>query len=40
VEQIFGHGEYKKNAGKIAEGFKRCTGAKGAADKIIKVCIG
>ena len=29
---------YKKNAKNIADGFKSCTGSKGAADKIIRVC--
>ena len=29
---------YKKNAKRIAEGFKNSSGAKGAADKIIQVC--
>ena len=38
VNQIFSDSTYKKNAKKIAEGFKNCSGAKGAADKIIEVC--
>ena len=38
VNQILIDSTYKKNAKKIAEGFKSCSGAKGAADKIIKVC--
>ena len=38
VNQIFSDETYKKNAEKIAEGFKSCTGAKGAADKIINLC--
>ena len=38
VGQIFDDSTFKKNAKKIAEGFKNCSGAKGAADKIIKVC--
>ena len=38
VNKIFKDGSYKKNAEKISEGFKNCTGAKGAADKIIRVC--
>ena len=29
---------YKQKAAQIAEGFKKSSGAKGAADKIIKVC--
>ncbi|MBR5614335.1 MAG: glucosyltransferase [Clostridia bacterium] len=38
VNQIFSDSTYKKNAKKIAEGFKSCSGARGAADKIMKVC--
>ena len=38
VNQIFGDSTYKENAKKIAEGFKNASGAKGAADKILKVC--
>ncbi|MBO5955911.1 MAG: glucosyltransferase, partial [Clostridia bacterium] len=38
VNQILKDSAYKKNAGKIAKGFKNCSGAKGAADKIIQVC--
>ena len=30
--------KYKNNAEKISEGFKNAPGAKGAADKILKVC--
>ena len=40
VNQILSDSTYKKNAEKIAEGFKNCSGAKGAADKIIQVCNG
>ncbi len=40
VNQILGDGTFKENARKISEGFKRCQGAKGAADKIIQVCNG
>ncbi|MBQ2932025.1 MAG: glucosyltransferase [Clostridia bacterium] len=40
VKQILNDGTYKKNAEKIADGFKNCPGAKGAADKIIQVCNG
>ena len=29
---------YKENAAKISKDFKKTSGAKGAADKIIKVC--
>ena len=38
VNQIFSDRTYQKNAEKIAEGFKECSGAKGAADKILQVC--
>lgn len=38
VKLVFKNPSYAKNAAAIAEGFKRCVGAKGAADKIISVC--
>lgn len=38
VEQVLSDGTYTKNATVISEGFKRCAGAKGAADKILSVC--
>ncbi len=38
VHQILTDISYQKNARKISEGFQRCSGAKGAADKIIQVC--
>ena len=38
VNEVFDNSAYKKNAEKIAEGFRKCSGAKGAAHKIIKVC--
>ena len=38
INKIFNDTTYKQNAKKIAEGFKNSSGAKGAADKIIKVC--
>ena len=38
VNEILNDRTYKQNAGAIAEGFKNSTGAKGAADKIIRVC--
>lgn len=38
VNQILSDNTYKKNAVKIADGFKNSFGAKGAADKIINVC--
>ena len=38
INKIFQDSTYKQNAAKIAKGFKNSSGAKGAADKIIKVC--
>ncbi len=38
INKIFSDSTYKQNAVKISDGFKNCTGAKGAADKIIQVC--
>ncbi len=38
VEQILNNNAYKQNVRKISEEFKRCSGAKGAADKIMNVC--
>lgn len=38
VNEIFSNSTYRENVKKIAEGFKNCSGAKGAADKIIDVC--
>ena len=38
VNQILIDSTYKKNAEKIAEGFRNCSGAKGAAEKITEVC--
>ncbi len=38
INKILKDSTYKQNAIKIAEGFKNSLGAKGAADKIIKVC--
>lgn len=37
VNQILSDNRYRQNAKKIAEEFKNCSGAKGAADKIIDV---
>ncbi len=37
INKIFADDTYKQNAAKIAEGFKLCPGAKGAADKIMRV---
>ena len=38
VSQILADSSYRENAAKIAEGFRRCSGAEGAADKILAVC--
>ena len=38
INKIFDDSTYKQNAVKISDGFKNCSGAKGAADKIIQVC--
>lgn len=38
VEQVLENPTYRENATKISEGFQKCTGAKGAADKILQVC--
>ena len=38
VNHVLEETSYKKNAAAIAEGFHRCSGAKGAADKILQVC--
>ncbi len=40
VNSVLSNNSFKQNANSIADGFKRCTGAKGAADKIIRVCNG
>ena len=39
INKVFGDNTYKQNAAKISGGFKNCSGAKGAADKIIRVCM-
>ncbi|MBR5808889.1 MAG: glucosyltransferase [Clostridia bacterium] len=38
INELIENDTYRKNAEKIADGFKNCPGAKGAADKIINVC--
>ena len=37
INEIFMDSTYKQNATSISESFKRCSGAKGAADKILQV---
>lgn len=38
VRKVFGDHSYRKNAAAIADSFRNCSGAKGAADKILQVC--
>lgn len=38
VNQALTDPSYAENAGKISDSFHRCTGAKGAAEKILSVC--
>lgn len=38
VEKVLSEPSYRENAGKISESFRHCSGAKGAADKILSVC--
>ena len=38
IHKIFADSSYAQNAAVISEGFKHCSGAKGAADKIMQVC--
>ena len=38
INTIFTDITYAQNANKVAEGFRKCPGAKGAADKILQVC--
>lgn len=40
INTILADDTYKQNAAAIAESFQRCSGAKGAADKILRVCGG
>lgn len=40
VNHVFANPSYKQNAAAIADGFKRCSGRVGAADKIMQVCGG
>ncbi len=39
LNRVLNDENYRKNAQAIADGFKRCSGAKGAADKILSVCV-
>lgn len=38
INEVFADSSYRKNAAAIADGFKCCSGARGAADKIMQVC--
>ena len=38
VNNVLADNSYRQNAATIAKGFKCCSGAKGAADKIMSVC--
>ncbi len=38
VEELLTNENYAENAAQISEGFKRCAGAKAAADKILSMC--
>jgi UDP:flavonoid glycosyltransferase YjiC (YdhE family) len=38
VETVMNTSTYRENSIAISNGFKSCTGAKGAADKIEKLC--
>jgi len=38
VEKVLSDSTYREKASVISDGFKKCSGAKGAADKILEVC--
>ncbi|MBQ4157021.1 MAG: hypothetical protein IJD86_02600, partial [Clostridia bacterium] len=38
IDTLLSDNAYRKNAAQISHGFKTCTGAKGAAQKILQVC--
>lgn len=40
ADRVLGDVSYRQNAAAISEGFKKCAGAKGAADKILQMCKG
>lgn len=40
IEQVMNTPSYRENAASISDGFKKCSGAKGAADKIERCCRG
>lgn len=39
IEEVMDNFSYQENAVKIADGFRKCTGAKAATDKILSVCM-
>ncbi len=38
IKEVLSDPVYRENAAKIGDGFRRCPGAQGAADKILQVC--
>ena len=38
VREVMERPVYKEKANAVAEGFRRCSGARGAAEKILQVC--
>lgn len=38
ISRVFTQPTYRKSAAELSESFRRCPGAKGAADKILQVC--
>ena len=38
VKSLINDGEYRKNAISISDGFKKCSGVKGAVEKILNIC--
>lgn len=38
VEHVLNTPSYRNNAAAISDGFKKCSGVKGAADKILSLC--
>ena len=38
IEHVLNTPSYRESAAAVSDGFKRCSGAKGAADKIITLC--
>lgn len=38
VREVLENSSYHEKAAEISAGFKKCTGARGAAEKILQVC--